>query len=444
MTWRWFVCDYPSGPRLFRLATDGSAVERATDTDWVSVPGALERLLTDPAYREIETQDAMALAPVPSGGNRKAELVGRIATLEWRAASGEKKGAGGRLEHYAEHGRYAKPGAGGRIAPLSGQTVKQTVAANLTLSALPEAVQAKSTAQMIQSLGVDYEGAVDHLVTMAESASAKGLVGQHWYQEAHAAALTSAERNGIKPEVGFAVVAALSPGTRWEENLRNADAVMSLHSQWDQPIDPAHIRNTNVWANRVDNTTKAPNSKFRAEVGETLGQLYKKDPHLAAVYAAKKTNASVGYSYDNFFKATDLVAANDPAVIDHTLNGAKVRSFFNNISEPTSQAGDVTIDIHMQRAMANDLTSTTPTQKHERMVSISKRSSSITGSPSYAGAALGAMPVMADVTREATRRFNKAHHTAFLPSEFQAVVWTEQIAQFPPARTEAILKAPVP
>lgn len=422
MNWRWFVREYPSGPRLFRLATDGSTVERSNVAGWVAVPGALERLLTDPYYREINEQELQTLPQPP----------------EERKATGLKPGGGSRPQLYGQHGKY------GRLAPVSGQTVKTKVAEDLTLAALPEAVQDKSLAQMEQSLGVDYETAVEHLVAMAESAGPKGLPGREWYLTARSQAVASAVRHGVDPQVGIAVTAAMSPGTKWEENIRNADAIMSMHSQWDKPIDPAHLEATNAWGAKEDKTTKAPNSTSTAVAGETLKQLYAKDPHLAAVYSAKKIGASVGYSYDNFYKGLDLVAANNPAAIDATLNGAKVRSFYNNISEPNSTAGDVTIDIHMQRAMSNDLASTTPDEKHAHMVSIAKRSSAITGSPSYAGASLGAMPVMADVTREATKRFNQRHRTNLLPSEFQAVVWTEQIAQFTPQTVEAILKAPVP
>lgn len=434
--WRWFVIDYPSGPRVFRLATDGSAVERADGAGWISVPGALERLLTDPQYREVDEGGALMLVPEE---RRKSP----------GARSGLKEGAGGHLQRFGQHGKYAQVGADERdaallIAPVSGSTPRKTVSADLTMSALPTDVRTKALAQMQTSLGVDVETGVQHLVAMGDSAYKHGLPGRLWYSEARRAALVSADRYGIHSDVGVAVVAAMSPGTKWEENLRNAEAVMSMHQQWDQPIDEAHIRNVNVWAAREDKTTKVANSQFGAVKGETLGQLYKKDPHLAAVYAAKKTNASAGYSYDNFFKGMDLVAANDPKVIDRTLNGAKVRSFFNNLSAPTSETGHVTVDIHMQRAISNDLDSTTPQQKHEHLNMIKKRSTALTGSPSYNGASLGAMPVMADVIREATKRFNARHNAHLRPSEFQAVVWTEQITQFPPQTVEAILKAPVP
>jgi GNAT superfamily N-acetyltransferase len=332
--------------------------------------------------------------------------------------------------------------AGGRVAPISGETVKKTIAVDLTLTgdALTDKVKAKVLAQLRTSLGVTPAEAEAHLIDVAEHALAKGLPGRDWYETAAEEAIDTANGSGIDPEVAVAITAALSPGTPWDQNRRNAHDMMATFANRDQPLDPAHIRNTNVWANRPDKSTGARNSEARATEDDTFNTLYERDPRLAAVYLAKASGASVGYSYDNFFKATDLMVRNDPAAIDGILRGTKVRSFYNNLANPRGTHGDVTVDIHMQRAMANNTASTTAEQKFTRSTSIKKRASAITGSPSQDGASLGAMPVMADVVRNATATFNASHDLNLLPHEFQAIVWVEQISQYPPSRIKQILK----
>jgi hypothetical protein len=332
--------------------------------------------------------------------------------------------------------------AGSRVAPVIGQTVKKTLSAELTMEGdtLTDGTKAKILAQLETSLGITPDEGVMHLVDIAEASLRKGLPGRDWYETAAAEAIEAADGFGIDPEVAIAITAALSPGTPWDQNRRNAHDMMAAFADRDLPLDPAHIRNVNVWANRPDGSTGESNSEMRATAQDTFNTLYERDPKLAAVYLAKKSDASVGYSYNNFLKASELMVRNDPAAIDEVLAGTKVRSFYNNLRNPRGLDGDVTVDIHMQRAMANDTGSTTSQQKFDRSTSIGKRSSSITGSPKQDGAQLGAMPVMADIVRDATIQFNQANGVDLLPHQFQAVVWVEQISQYPPTRIKQILK----
>jgi hypothetical protein len=57
--------------------------------------------------------------------------------------------------------------------------------------------------------------------------SSAKLEGRRWYAEAEAEVRAMAERNGYDRITTAAVIAALSPQTRWRENLANADALLA-------------------------------------------------------------------------------------------------------------------------------------------------------------------------------------------------------------------------
>ena len=140
-----------------------------------------------------------------------------------------------------------------------------------------------------------------------------------------------------------------------------------------------------------------------------------------------------GSGYGNIEKAFQIADGANP---DDVLGGAKVRSFYNTIANPNNPH-DVVIDSHMCEAMVNGSPKTDAeiAAGAKRMFDMTNPSSNMTkfmGSPSVAnGTSVGAYPLMADAVRDATIRINAANGTHYTPAQVQAVVWLQQLKDYP-------------
>ena len=295
------------------------------------------------------------------------------------------------------------------------------------LKTMPDDVREKVEGNFVKGLGVTTEVATANVIAMYEKASPETrAAGERWYQEAHDFSAHVAQENGIDPHVMAAMVAATSPGQLWDANKRLAEATAQAISNPDRVI-------TQEEADKFNAKNPKIIGDFRIEAGQTVGSVFETgSTKVAGVLVATMSGISAGKSYDGIGKAVQLGMANDPSKISEILGGAKVRSFFNNIDEPTNPR-DVTIDIHMLRALSNgDHTE----GGHDRMRYINakdgKAMSMLIGTPSYQGASIGAYPVAADVVRNATAMINEAHGTNLVPSQVQAIVWGQQLEDYSP------------
>ena len=323
-----------------------------------------------------------------------------------------------------------------------------TTDADNALGALPEKTADKVVAAMENKLGTTMEEAEANLIRLAEEALAQHgqpLPGEEWYDDAGAEAREQARASGLDEEVGIAVTAVLSPGTEWGENVAHAKLVMDAVKSKDTPLTAQQIAEVNEWGSTPNNTTHKLNSSVQAEPGDTLATLYAKDAKLAGVMVAKDGNATAGYGYSSKFeKAVTLAMENDRSLLadgktqsgSYLLGGAKVRSFYNNLSEPRNTGGDVTVDVHMMRAISSTVGKR---DANWAAVADSATMSSMTSTPRHKGAAVGILPAAADSIRSATAKFNEAHGTSLLPHQFQAVTWVQQKATYPTTRVKNIL-----
>jgi len=116
--------------------------------------------------------------------------------------------------------------------------------------------------------------------------------GIRWYREANSTARELAERYGVTLPQAVGVIAAISPGSRWEKNLEDAEAL------------------------------------------------------LAAYVYAEPLPAVGTYGRRNVEKARAILRGGDPLEI---LGGLKVRAFYANILNPDTP-GPVTVDRHARGA----------------------------------------------------------------------------------------------
>ena len=221
--------------------------------------------------------------------------------------------------------------------------------------------------------------------------------GKVWYDGAHAIAEHLAKEHGLDLASTVGVIACLSPGKDWNQNVELARRITDvyanqqdhrfdekmasvIHSVWDTK----YINKVEVTPKRLEDPAfKASYDKKQAEkevlmaglVGKTLGELT--DPLDKAAwiktydvsrnvqnYHVFQPDGSLGPISKNLDGKTEsalvwqsnvlvsnailaIEAKGDRAKISPLMGGAhKVRSFYNNILDPHSPNGDVTVDTH--------------------------------------------------------------------------------------------------
>ncbi len=358
----------------------------------------------------------------------------------------------GETQAHGAHGWFTSD-ASERIAPIDskdktnpkGNPFKTTLTAQATMRD-PElkGVSEEKVAQMHENfekvLGVTPEQAQANIVDMFnKSDQATREFGAQWYQNAHDVSFNTAIENGIDPHIGAAITAAMSPGQLWQDNEKMAIQLMEDFN------NPTRVL-TQAEADKFNTKDEDKRQGLTVSAGQNLRSIIEDPSNTrgAAVLIASIHNFGIGREYGNVDKAVQLAQANDPSKISEILGGAKVRSFFNNIDEPTNP-NDVTVDVHMFRALANG----DPNGPHyipngdDRIRAIGDTSNMklLTASPSYQNASVGAYPIAADVVRSATDQINSENGTNYTPSQVQAIVWGQQLNDYPRSVINAILKA---
>jgi len=293
------------------------------------------------------------------------------------------------------------------VHPVAKSTTKTPkLDTELTVSAFPKAVQVKMRQQWKEVTGLSATTIDPNLRALFDDAMADPEAvaeGTEWYDTANSLAGDLQDSFGATPEASAGVIAALSPGGLWSSNVTQATGMFQFMS--DHP-----------------------------EVT---------DAHDLAVLAVQEGHWSVAYGMDNYEKAAKIALGGDPNEI---LSGAKVRSFYNNVSFPNDNTGDVTIDSHMLNAAyggdregasallvdvgkppgaASDWKAVKPRGADYKPVK--NGVSSLVGSPSDGGRAVGVLPMVADSIRQIA-----AEH-GMLPQDVQAILWVHWRKQHPPS-----------
>lgn len=217
-----------------------------------------------------------------------------------------------------------------------------------------------------------------------------------WYVGANLTAQDMGARFGYTQEQAAGILAALSPQKDWYQNMALAEAVMRIMRNQKETVFSKAMYNKALGnARKVNNKVlsqkdfkSAVNIKayeaylkrkavLQSMVGKTLGELSLEDDGAmnAAMFVrtynemfedrnyhivspigerigyAKKADGTMSTmawgSYAEISSATSIALNGTMANIDKQVGDQhKVRSFFNNINNPNSPDGDVTIDTH--------------------------------------------------------------------------------------------------
>jgi hypothetical protein len=250
-------------------------------------------------------------------------------------------------------------------------------------------------------------------------------IGAEWYNDAQERVAEHLAESGadVSLETAIGMTAAMSPNSEWGQNIAMTGELLRQLAA-DEPIIPGD--KDMAWLKdkakgKKGQAYKALYQKLKAGETPRLSELT--DPKEAAsafqLVARGKglvsENPTPKGTYGLVAFATGTVnmgkaiAMYRGASVDETLGGHKVRSFFNNISDPYDSrgVGDVTIDTHAASAA-----------QLFRMPMTSKRADKTvwTGASTESNQQ-GAYPVYADAFREVARRHNMSANQA------QAVLW---------------------
>ena len=294
-----------------------------------------------------------------------------------------------------------------------------------------------------------------------QSSPEEQKANQGWYEGAHQITKDLAAEHGYTHSQTAGVMASLSPQKDWAMNVslakRLTDIVKNKQNEKATPDMIAKGKSIIAGSRKVDpKANSALESMLDKLKGKKLSQLIDPIQKAAWVRLYDETNNSrefevigpdgkpkgmrknadgspgqVGWgSFNEINKAMDILADGSRENISKTLgSGAhKVRSFYNNIIEPDSPKGDVTVDTH---AVAAGLLRPLSGKSKEVIQNFSGPSSSVEGLN-------GTYPLFHAAYTQAAKELDISH-----PRQLQSVVWEKIRNLFPsefktPENNEAI------
>lgn len=292
---------------------------------------------------------------------------------------------------------------------------------------------------------------------------------KQWYDGANRIAKRMVKRYGLRHhETTSSVIAALSPQKNWDENVSLAHRVLHIVSnKGDHP-----------WSNKMEEKSKAiaekstEISKVMKHIrGKTLNQLVH-PAHKAAwirihdeahhprqhpkmlpdgTHSGEYGNTTSWGSLNEITKAVAIIdsdkrTGNQPKS-KHIENisrimgdNHKTRGFGNNIADPNSRKGDVTIDTHaVAAAHMMPLGSESNPVSHAFGKSPKKKSPhwrSVSNAGKASSGTIGTNYMYTEAYRRA------AKERGILPREMQSIAWEAVRKKFPD-KAKASLRAPI-
>ena len=273
-------------------------------------------------------------------------------------------------------------------------------------------------------------------------------ISKRWYDGANVIAQDYGKKYGVSTDQASGVIAALSPQMDWYKNVSLAQRVMDIVKNksdfiFDQKMSDKYVElSGNLMKFKGESKEDMAKRKIvamdraREEVKSLMGKRLDADPEMFAktlraydeTYNDKSYDilspngdsmgkaknkdgslSSIGWQgYGTINKAISMIKDGSPENISKQLGEMhKVRNFYNNISHPNSEMGDVTIDTH---AVAAGLFKPLAGSDSEVIANLSGKSSAHTGST-------GTYAAFADAYRLA------AKERGLLPRQMQSITW---------------------
>ena len=273
-------------------------------------------------------------------------------------------------------------------------------------------------------------------------------ISRRWYDGANKIAQDYGAKFDVSLEQASGVMAVLSPQMDWYKNVSLAERVLDIVKNkrdfvFDDKMADTYVRisaNLQQFKNESDSDFElrkiAAVDNARKDVQSLVGKRLDSDPSLFAKtlrtydetyneksYDILSPNAevigkaknkdgslsSIGWQgYGTIAKAISIIEEGTSENISRQLGDMhKVRNFYNNIADPNSANGDVTIDTH---AVAAGLLKPLAGSDSEVIANLSGKGSAITGST-------GTYPAFADAYRLA------AKEAGIEPRQMQSITW---------------------
>jgi hypothetical protein len=279
-------------------------------------------------------------------------------------------------------------------------------------------------------------------------------VAKQWYDTAHTMTKQMAERYRVPHQVMAAVTAALSPKNGWDNNVGMAERLVNVFQNYrEHPFD----NQMETKLNQILSNDKLK-PEYRAMLnsirGKSWNQLEAKSPEAllgkkavwirvfdeahnskqTPVYAPDGTvtgHQNLSWGMPNpMAKAIQILEGDHSTQHINEMMGAKnkIRSFYNNIINPNSPRGHVTIDTHAVNAtMLKPMSSEAEEVLHN-----------FSGAPKHSATGLeGAYAVHAAAYHKAAQKLG------IKPRELQSITWEGIRTLFGDEKKTPALKAAV-
>jgi hypothetical protein len=265
---------------------------------------------------------------------------------------------------------------------------------------------------------------------------------KQWYDSANRVVKAKAAQYGFTPEQGAGVVAALSPQNPWDNNLGLANRTMDIYrNRQNFPYSP-EMESSAAELKKVPTQSKAFKGLLRDIAGKKLSEVTNANKDVQAVQRAlwirlydeahgnpvndqyAPTGEVTGHSpdtrswigLDHMSKAVKILEDGSVDNINDVMGqGHKIRNFYNNLINPNSKAGHVTIDTHATAAAHLQPFGGKDTEPTHTFGNTTKGTP---GAPKDASTGLqGTYPLYAEAYQRVARKLG------ILPRELQSVTW---------------------
>lgn len=302
----------------------------------------------------------------------------------------------------------------------------------------PDMQKIQDPHEFIHAVGQGMEKNIEWAADRTDSIHELGERSEQWYDGAHKIAGDFAKKFNVPHHVAAAVIAVQSPQKDWNQNVSLAERILKVHTQhqntrWTPQMEKITSK---VFDDESDNHRSILSNIRGKTYGELNNPLHKAawirtydeahharhhrditpegefGEHVTGKVIGSKRKDTSWASFGGIAKAVRAIESNGhmPSISASLGKQHKVRSFYNNIAQPNSPMGDVTIDTH---AIGNAL------GRYSIAGTSPETSDVLGGSPSSSRTGMrGTYPL-------AQQSFtNVSNRRGSLPRKIQSKVWT--------------------